>query len=49
MDDYERKQDSERPSGDSAKSKFAREPSPYDGMSVDSAKRHFSETCQGRG
>jgi len=52
MYDYERKQDSERPSVDSvdsAKSKFAREPSPSYGMSVDSTKRHFSEACQGRG
>ena len=46
--DYERKQDSVRPSVDSARLKFARKPSPYYGMSVDSTKGQFSEACQGR-
>ena len=49
MNYYERKQDSERPSVDRAKSNFARETSAYYGMSVDSTKKHFSEACQGRG
>jgi hypothetical protein len=49
MNNYETKQDSERPCVDRAKPNFARERSAYYGMSVDSTKRHFSEACQGRG